>query len=426
MSETPANRQPIATDDQRGQSLWRHTDFMKLWVGQTISLFGGSFTALAVQFIGAVTLQASPLEMGFLAALGSAPSLLVGLFAGVWIDRHRCRPILIASDIGRALLLAAIPAAALTGVLTMDLLYVVSFLVGVLSVFFDLAYQSYLPTLVDRDQLVEGNSKLVVSSSIATVAGLSVAGVVIQAITAPLAVALDAISYAASFVSVLLIRQREKAPDNVHPPMLAQVREGIGVVLGNPLLRALAGCLATSNFTSSIFFALYILFGTRELGLGAAALGLVYGIGVVGGIVGGLLAPRASARLGMGGAIVGGAFLGATEVAPAVFATPETAVPLLLLSSVIGNFGWTVYGVNATSLRQAITPRSLQGRMNATLSFLVAGMIPLGGLVGGVLGQALGLREAIALAAVGSMLSFLWVVFSPVRRLQRIPEEVSE
>src|SRR5207249_1961114 len=132
----------ISTDDERGQTLWRHADFMKLWVGQTISLFGGRFTALAVQFIGAVTLHASALEMGVLAALGSAPTLLVGLFAGVWIDRHRCRPILIAADIGRAILLAAIPVATLAGVLTLDLLYVVSFLVGVLSVFFDLAYQS--------------------------------------------------------------------------------------------------------------------------------------------------------------------------------------------------------------------------------------------------------------------------------------------
>jgi hypothetical protein len=399
---------------------------MKLWIGQTISLFGSRFTALATQFIAAVTLQATPIEMGILAALGTAPSLLVGLFAGVWIDRHRCRPILLASDLGRALLLAAIPVAALAGVLSMELLYVVSFLVGVLSVFFDIAYQSYLPTLVDRDQLVEGNSKLVVSSSTANIAGLGLAGVAIQAITAPMAIALDALSYVVSFVFVLLIRRREKVSDEVHPPMLAQALEGIGVVFGNPLLRAFALCLGTSNFTTSVFFALYILFGTRELGMGAAALGLVYGIGVVGGIVGGMVAPRVATHLGIGGAIVGGAFLGATEVLPAVFATPETAVPLLLLSSVVGNLGWTVYGVNATSLRQAIIPQSLQGRMNATLNFLVAGVLPVGGMIGGVLGQVLGLREAIALAAVGSMLSFLWVAFSPVRQLARIPEAAAE
>src|SRR5450759_2164721 len=163
MAETPADGQLSATDIQRGQTLWRHADFMKLWVGQTISLFGSRFTSLAVQFIGAVTLGASPLEMGILAALGTAPTLLVGLFAGVWIDRHRCRPILLAADLGRALLLAAIPAAALAGVLSLELLYLISFLAGVLSVFFDLAYQSYLPAIVEREQLVEGNSKMVVS-----------------------------------------------------------------------------------------------------------------------------------------------------------------------------------------------------------------------------------------------------------------------
>jgi hypothetical protein len=180
--------------------------------------------------------------------------------------------------------------------------------------------------------------------------------------------------------------------------------------------------LATSNFTASAFFALYILFGIRALGLNAATLGLVYGIGASGALGAAVLAPWATARLGVGRAIIVGAFLGSLEVLPVVFAMPRSAVPLLVLSSLLGNFGWVLYNVNETSVRQAITPMALQGRMNATFRFLVSGMLPLGALAGGALGEVLGLRATITLAAVGSLLSGLWVVCSPVRNLARLPE----
>ncbi len=426
MTDPSAHLPPVSSEGERGENLWRHGDFLKLWIGQTISLFGSRFTALAIQFVGAVTLQATPAQMGILAAVDTAPFLLVGLYAGVWVDCHRRRPILIAADLGRAILLATIPAAALADRLSLNQLYLVGFLVGVLDVFFGVAHQSYLPTLVERNQLLEGNSKLAVSRSTANIAGLGIAGVVIQAITAPLAIVLDAVSYLISALCVLLIRRREEPPAAIHESVLAQARAGVSVIVGNPLLRACAGCTATSNFTSMVFFALYILFGTRELGLGAAVLGLVYGIGVIGGVAGGLVASWAATRLGLGRAIVIAAFLGALEVLPAAYATRSLAVPLLLFSSVIGNFGWTVYGVNADSLRQAIVPISLQGRVNATLQFLVAGVLPLGGLLGGGLGQALGLREAIILAAFGSLFSVPWVLFSPVRELKGMPEAAAE
>jgi MFS family permease len=403
-------------------TLWHNSDFMKLWVGQTISLFGSRFTGLALQFIGAVTLKASPAEMGVLAAVDTAPYILVGLFAGVWVDRHWRRPVLIAGDLGRALLLATIPVAALTGTLSMSQLYLVGFLTGALAVFFDVAYQSYLPTIVDRGQLVEGNSKLATSASAATAAGLSVAGVVIQAITAPMAIVLDVLSYVASAVCVSLIRRREGQLGLADEPMLAQVREGAGVVFGSPLLRPTVGCLATSNLASSVFFALYILFGTRELGLGPAALGLVYGIGCVGATAGGLLATWTATRLGIGLTILCSALLGGLEVLPAALATPSLAVPLLLAASLIGNFGWSIYNASTASLRQAITPSLLLGRVSATSGFIISGMLPLGGLVGGALGQTLGLRSAIVLAACASMLSFLWILFSPVRSLDQLPE----
>lgn len=414
--------QPLPTAGDHAPTLWRHADFMKLWVGQTISRFGSALSRLALPLIAVITLHATPAEMGLLAAVGTAPSLLVGLFAGVWVDRYQRRTLLITGDVGRALLLATIPVAAFLGLLSMVQLYGIGFLSGVLTVFFDVASRSYVPTVIDRRQLVEGNSKLTLSGSLTAVAGPSLAGLVIQAITAPVAIVLDACSYLASALCVFLIGRREETPQMSYVPMLAQVREGLGVVVRNPLLRAFAGCLATSNLTSSAFFALYILFGTRELGLNAAALGLVYGIGASGALVGAVLAPWAATRLGIGRSVLVGAFLGSLEVLPVVFATPHLAVPLLVLSSLLGNFGWVLYNIHETSVRQAVTPMALQGRMNATFRFLVSGMLPLGALAGGALGEGLGLRETITLAAVGSLLSCLWVVCSPVRALAQLPE----
>jgi MFS-type transporter involved in bile tolerance (Atg22 family) len=422
MANQQNSKQPIPTTNFHAPSLWHHADFMNLWVGQTISLFGSALSRLAIPLIAALALNATPAEMGLLAAAGTAPTLLVGLFAGVWVDRIRRRTLLIVGDVGRAILLLTIPAAAFMGLLTMVQLYVVGFLTGVFSVFFDVASRSYLPTLIDRRQLVEANGKLELSGSITAIAGPSMAGLVIQAITAPLAIVLDAISYAVSAVCVIFIRHREDAPQISRVPMVSQIREGLRVVFGNPLLRAFAGCLATSNFASNAFFALYILFGTRELGLNAAELGLAYGLGASGAVIAAMIAQWVTSRMGVGRALILGAFLGSLEVLPVVFATPRSALLLLLLSSLLGNFGWVLYNVNALSLRQAVTPMALQGRVNATFSFLVSGMLPLGALVGGALGNGLGLRNTILLAAIGSLFASLWVLFSPVRNVRRIPE----
>jgi MFS family permease len=395
---------------------------MRLWSGKTISWFGSALSRLAIPLIATLTLNATASEMGLLTAAGTAPALVIGLFAGVWVDHFRRRRLLILSDLGRALLLVTIPIAVYLHSISMLQLYAVIFLSGVLGFMFNVASQSYLPSVIERRQLVEGNSKLELSGSITAVAGPSLAGWIIQLITAPLAIFLDVISFLISALCILSIKCREE-PIQISPaPILVQVREGLRVVFGNPVLRSFAGCMATSNFMSNAFFALYILFGTRQLGLDAAQLGLVYGVGASGALVGALVAPWAAERLGMGRAVVLGALLGAAEVVPVVFATPRNAVPLLILSSMLGNFGWVLYNVNEISLRQAITPLAQQGKMNATISFLVSGMLPLGALVGGVLGDVIGLRETIALAAIGSLLSVLWVVFSPVRRLVRVPD----
>lgn len=406
-------------------TLWRHRDFLKLWIGQTISVFGSQFTGLALPLIAALTLNASPAEMGILLAADTAPFLLVGLFAGVWVDRLRRRPILIVGDVGRALLLLTIPLTAFAGRLSMPQLYVVGFLYGVLTVFFDVAYQAYLPALVERGHLVEGNSKLEASRSTAQVAGPGVAGLLIQALSAPFAIVLDALSFFISALFLGMIRRSEGEPVVTRAPMLAEVREGLKSVFDNRLLRAIAGTTATSNFFGSAIGALYILFATQELGLAPAAIGLVFSVGNIGALAGGVLAGTLARRLGLGRVIVGAAFLGALGNVPVVFATRDLALPVLAVGWVLVAMASPIYNINQVSLRQAITPLSLQGRMNATMRFVVWGTLPLGGLVGGFIGGAIGLRSAIALAAAGGLTAFLWVLRSPVRTLTRIPDSAT-
>ncbi|MDQ7840843.1 MAG: MFS transporter [bacterium] len=403
-------------------TLWRHRDFLLLWTGQTISVFGSQFTHLAVPLIAAMILKASPAQMGILSAVVTAPFLLIGLFAGVWVDRWPRRPVLITGNVGRALVLSAIPIAYLADALSMPLLYTVGFLTGVLTVFFDVAYQAYLPSLVGRAHLVEGNSKLEASRSTAQIAGPGLAGVVVQIVSAPMAIVFDALSFLVSGLFIGLIRQLEPAPESVRAPMLGEIREGLAVVFGNPMLRAIAGCTGTSNFFASVAGALYILFVTRELGMKPVAIGAVFSLGSLGALAGVLLAGSLARRLGIGRVIVAAPLISGLGFVPVVLATPALAVPLLTLGALVSSFGYPIYNISQVSLRQAITPHRLQGRMNATMRFLVWGTMPLGALAGGALGQVLGLRPTIAIAAAGAALAFVWVWRSPVRALRQIPE----
>ncbi len=413
---------PSPAGESTGRPLWEHADFLKLWTAQTISVFGDHFTELAIPLIAVLSLGATPGQMGILTAATRAPFLLIGLFAGVWVDRLPRRPVLITGDLGRAVVLLSIPLAAALGSLSMLHLYAVGVLVGILTVFFDVAYQAYLPALVHRGQLVEGNSKLEATRSLAGLAGPSIAGVVIQLVSAPLAIVLDAISFVASGGVISLIRRRESSAERlVRGPVLVEVREGLSVVLGNPLLRSIAGCTGTSNFFSSALFALFILFATRELKLGPAQIGVIFSMGGVTGLIGSLTAGWVAKRLGVGRTIVGASLLTGLATVPVAAASAGTAW-LLILSTMLGSVASPIYNINQVSLRQAITPHRLQGRMNATMRFLVWGTMPLGGLLGGVLGASLGLRAAIAVAAAGGLLAFLWVALSPVRTLRAIPD----
>jgi MFS family permease len=403
--------------------LWRHREFLKLWSAQTISVFGDNFTGLALPLIAALTLSATPGQMGILTALERLPFLILGLMAGVWVDRARRRPVLIAGDIGRGIVLLSIPLAAILGALGMPQLYVVGIVVGTFTLFFDVAYQAYLPALVERRQLVEANSKLEATRSISALAGPGIAGAVIQLITAPLAITLDAVSFFLSAGLLGAIRRREGAPGrSERKPMPAEIREGLAVVFGSPYLRSIAGCTGTSNLFSTALFTLYILFATRELGLNAADIGVIFSVGNAAALGGALSAGRLGVRLGVGRTIIASAAVFGVAALPIVLARSATAYPLLILSGLLFSFFNPVYNINQVSLRQAITPLRLQGRMNATMRFLVWGTMPLGGLLGGALGDAFGLRPAMAICAVGGATAFLWVILSPVRRLRAIPE----
>lgn len=418
----------------RFTGLWRHPDFMKLWAGQTVSQFGSQITLLALPLAAILSLGASPFEVGVLAAVERAPFLLVGLFAGVWVDRLRRRPILIGADVGRALLLASIPVAAMLDVLTIVQLYVVGFLVGVLTVGFDVAYQSYLPALVKRSQLVEGNSKLEISNSVAYITGPGIGGALVQVLTAPVAIVFDACSFLVSALFLRSIRAAEPAPVSRQAGAAPQggvwreIGEGLGVVLRNPLLRSIAGCTGTSNLFSNMLFAVYVLYATRDLGLEPAAIGLIFAMAGPGALIGSFLAAPVARRFGLGPAIVGSALLFGPPalLIPLVSGSPAVTLPLLIAAEFLIGLMSPIYNINQVSLRQAIVPDRLQGRMNATMRFLVWGTMPIGSLIGGVLGGYIGLRPTILIAAVGMAISALWVVFSPVRQLREAPPSVEE
>jgi MFS family permease len=409
---------------QRG--LWRDADFLKLWGGQAVSQLGSQITMLALPLLAVLSLGATPVQMGLLVVAETAPFLLAGLPAGVWADRLRRRPILIATDLGRAGLLLLVPLLAWRGQLRMEHLYAVGFLVGLLTVFFEVAAQAYLPSLVARDQLVDANGKLQTTRSAAQIAGPGLAGLLVQLWTAPVALVLDAGSFLVSALGLWRIRQREPEPEPVaaSASVWQEAREGLRVVASSSILRAFAGTVATSNLGFQIVLTVFVLYGTRALGLTAAHIGLVFAAGSIGNLLGALLAERTAARIGAGPAIVGGSALAAVGllVLPVAQGPMHIVVPLLALGLFVDGLGSIVADVHMLSTQQAITPDRLQGRVNATTRFLTWGILPLGGLLGGALGATIGLRPTLAVGALIYLLSLVWLVRSPVWGLRQDPE----
>lgn len=403
--------------------LWQNSDFLKLWGSQIISTVGSKITFLALPLVATVTLQATALQMGYLSAIGSLPGLLLGLFAGVWIDREKRRPLLIAADIGRGLLLLVIPVAAYFGYLNMLLLYGVIFLTGTLGLLFSIS--SYLPSLVPRTQLVEANSKLAVSSSAAEIAGPTLGGWLVQTLGAPIAMGFDAASFLLSALCLGLIRKPEPRPKplEIQAGVWREIGEGLRLIWHQPTLRALTMSISTISFFNAALEAVYLLYMTRNLNLAPSLIGLIFGAGSVGFLLGALLPAYLTARVSLGGMIISGLFLtAASDFILPLAAGPQLLIVALLISGQICfGLGLTLFNVGQMSLRQAVTPDELQGRMNSTINVAVGGAILLGALVGGGLGESMGLRPTLLVAASGELLSVLWLIFSPVRTMHQPP-----
>jgi MFS family permease len=409
------------------RSLWGHRDFVRLWSAESVSRFGSQVSLLALPLIAIAVLRTSTFQVGLLSTMEFLPFVLVGLPAGVWVDRLRRRPVLIAADLGRALALASVPLAHLLGVLSMAQLYAVAFVTGVLTVFFDVAYQSYLPRLVRPDQLVEGNAKLEISSSGASIAGPGLAGLLIQAFTAPLAVLVDAISFVASAGFIGRIRRPEPPPPPASggPGMRREIAEGLRYVLGHRLLRWIAASTGTFNLFSSMTQAILVLYLVRRLGMSAGLIGLVMSVGNAGWLIGAAGSGRLSARIGVGWSVLGAAVVGSAGALLVPLAPASWPVPFLIAAMCLQSFGTTVYNIGQLSVRQAITPERLHGRMNATMRFMVWGTMPLGSALGGALGQAVGLRPTLWIAALGTVVPIGAVLASRIWSLRTVEEAVA-
>lgn len=410
--------------------LLRSPDYLKLWVAATISLFGTQVSLVAIPVIAVLILDVPAYQVALLGTVEFLPFLFFTLPAGAWVDRLPRRLILVVGDLGRAVALLSIPIAFELGGLTIWQLYVVGFINGTLTVFFDVADQSFLPAILEPEDLVEGNSRLQVSGSAAQILGQPLAGGLVGLLTGPIAIVVDSLSFVASGGLIFWIRKREPkrvpatdAGRGLVAGLRAEIAEGLQYVIGHPYLRYIAASTGLSNLFSNIAFATFAVFAYRTLELTPLTVGVVGGVGSIGILLGALVAGRIAERIGVGRTILWSMILSGPSTLIAAAAQPDTAVPLLIASIFVGSFTSVVYNINQVSLRQAITPERIQGRMNATMRFLVWGTIPLGQIIGGLLASipALGPRGALAVGGVLGCLSFVPILFSSVRSLERIP-----
>jgi MFS family permease len=367
-------------------------------------------------------LHASAFRVALLGTVDFLPFILFALPAGVWVDRLPRRLVMIVADVGRAVALASIPVAKAAGGLTIWQLYAVGFVTGTLTVFFDVAYQAYLPTLVGREHLLDGNSKLETSRSGAQLGGPGLAGLLIGAVTAPYAVVADALSFVGSAALLRRIRRHEHhvEPRGAGGGMTREVREGLAYVLRDRHLRAIAATTAYANFFTSLEFAVFLVYAVRRLGLGSREVGFVFSFSNVGFLLAALTAGRLARRIGTGPAII----VAAALVGPGLLLVPLAPVahpiPFIVAGLALSAYGGVTYNITALSYMQATTPNRLLGRMNATRRFIVWGTIPLGSLLGGVIASQAGVKMSIWVGAVGASVAFVPVLLSPFRRLKEV------
>ena len=412
------------------QGLWQSRDFRRLWTSLTITAFGAQITNLALPLTAALLLQATPFQMGVLVALETLPFALVSLHAGVLLDRVRKLPIVIAADIGRGVALLAIPAAAFTHVLSIEILYVVGFFCGVQNVVGGAAYQVLLAQMAGRKRLVEANAKITLGETSSALVGPGIAGLLIQALSAPFAIVLDAATF---FVSALMLRRVEARNDVVHRAerrsVSAEIHEGLLLVWRSRTLFALALVAGLWQVLHHMQIAVLILFATRELNLSAGSIGVAYMFGGVGCVIAAANAERLSNRFGVGSIIVYGLLLTAFgwQAFGLVSGPPWAATLALGIAMLVFDFGAVLYGINYLALRQAITPDRLLGRMTATMRFCTVAAAPLGSLIGGTLATGIGLRPTLlVVGALGLALAIGAMMTSPFRSHRTLPAAAAE
>lgn len=404
----------------RSGSLWRHRDFRYLWFGQAVSEMGSVVTRTALPIAAILALDAGAIEVGLLVAASSAAVLIVGLAAGAWVDRLPRRPVLIAADLGRALVLGTVPLAAVLGLLRIEMLYVVAFCSAALGTFFDAAYRSYPPVLVPRERLVDANGALAGASSAAELTGPSIGGALVQLVTAPIALLLDALSFLFSAASLALIRTPEPRTVAIErrESLAREIGRGLAFIWGDPALRLLAIATVVSSLFGNFFYSLYTLFALRDLGLSPLLLGIVISGGGIGSLAAAFVAGRAARRYGIGRTIIGGR-LGSALMAllnPLAGGPPVVAASILMVPQVVGDGLSSIAIINGISYRQLVTPQAMLGRVNATMHVLDRGIAPLGAIIGAFLAEATSIRFGITVAVFGLIFGALLLLLpSPLR-----------
>ncbi|HEX3590604.1 MAG TPA: MFS transporter [Pseudonocardiaceae bacterium] len=406
--------------------LLRHHDFRHLWLADAVSQFGTRISFLALPLAAVSYLHATTLQVSVLNTAQTLAYLLLGLQAGAWCDRMRKRPVVVAADLGRAALFAWVPVGAALGVLTVWQLYVVVGLAGVLTVFFDVAKSAFVPTIVSTGHLVEANTKIAVNQSVAAIAAPAIGGLLVQLLTAPIAIAVDAASYLWSGLWLRGIRARETTPRRPERTRLVrEIGDGLKLVFRDPILRAMNGHTACLSLCQSANTAITTVFLVRVVGLRPGVIGLLSTIGLLGAILASFATRRVAARVGdarllwIVGVLGGAGFL----------LDPLTYPGWRLAFEVAGTFCASimiiVMNIVETSYQQAVAPPALLGRIHATSSFLVWGVIPVGSLVGGLTATAIGVRATLWLCGAGALASAAWLVFSPLRRLRTLPTGIA-
>jgi MFS family permease len=408
--------------------LLRQPEFLKLWAAQSISQIGDQVTYLALPLVAVLTLDASAAQMGLLTAAELMPHLLFSLFAGVWIERRsNRRKLMIAADIARAGLLASVPLAAAFDVLTFPQLYAVGFVAGSFAVLFDISWATLFPAVVPRRDFVDANSKLSLSRSVSFVTGPAIAGFLVQALTAPVTLLVDAFSFLGSALFLRRIRTEEPPPERDGNGVLGSLRDGMRFVLRDDLIRADLGCAATVNLFNFVFHAIFILYATKQLGVAPGTLGIALGVGAVGGILGALVAPRLERAIGIGPSVVVGSVLFPAPLILVPIATGSELTLGLMLGAAefFSAVGVMIFDVSAASMLFMRTPDRIRARTAGTFRFVNYGIRPIGALLGGALGTAIGLQATLWIGVLGALLGVVWLVFSPIPRLREAPAEAA-